>query len=302
MFYFDKLRAIELFERFDYERKTSIAESNVFKNFYSIAYQINFECNFNCFYCISQQKKSSSESLDYLKIADAFNKTNKSWLIGFTGGEPFLFPQFTQLLSLLSVNNYIDINTNLSSDKIYDLPAIFNVEKIICIYAAFHVLERERLGLVDDFVDKVLFLQKNNIHVIVNYLAHPLLFDRIEKDFDFLKSKGIKFLSPKKFIGTYNNNVYPEAYTDKDIDYLNALKNCFELDLVDFKQNTKGRRCLAGKKYFFMMPSGDLFRCSSVIKPYGNFFKGNFRSNFFTKKCPVSHCGCIFEGILLSKR
>lgn len=299
---FNKTKAIDLFENFNSSNKFSIAETDCFNDFYSMAYQINYECNFNCFYCITGQQNKINNYLDYTQIADAFNKTNKTWLIGFTGGEPFVFPNFIKLLSALSKKHYFDINTNLSTKSIYDLTTIYDVDKIICIYAAFHVQERVRLGLVDDFINKVLFLQKNNIRVIVNYLAHPIYLDRVKDDFDFLKSKGIKSLSPKKFIGEYNNKIYPDAYTKNEIELLKSLKNCFELDLVDFDQNTKGRRCLAGKKYFFMTPDGELFQCSSVYKKHGNFFKGNFRFNILTKKCPSSHCGCIFEGLLLSKK
>lgn len=297
----DRNKIIEYFEDFNPDRKKSILEHEYFSPYFSMIYELNKKCNFNCFYC-GLVNNDIEDSFDADRIAEAFNLSGRQWLIGFTGGEPFLFPDFIKLLSRLSENNYFEINTNLSSHAVYEMPTIKNPEKIICIYAAYHVLERERLDLVDDFIEKVNFLQNNNIHVIVNYLAHPVLFNRIEKDLAFLLAAGVKNVSPKKFIGTYNNKFYPSSYTIEDIDFLKSLKNCFELDLIDFNQNTKGRKCLSGKRYFFMNYLGDCYRCSSVLKFQGNFFNNKIKYNFLTKRCPSNNCGCVFEGLFLSKK
>lgn len=295
-------KIFEEFERFNPLSRKAVTESPLLKDFYTIAWEINSNCNYNCFYCINPANKTDSErtrSAD--EILHAFERTKKRWIICFTGGEPFLYPDYINLISELSEKHIIDINTNLSTDNIYALPQIKNPSSIIGLYASYHVVEREKNHGVNDFIDKVLFLQEQKLHTIVSYLAHPLLLDRIESDFDFLLGKGIKNLAPKKFIGNYKGKLYPESYSAENIEMFKRLKNCFELDIIDFDQHTAGRKCFAGKKYFFMNKYGDLFRCASDLKPHGNFFEGNIKYDFLVKKCTANKCGCPFEGVLSSK-
>ena len=299
----NKYEIFEEFEKFNTLNRKAIAESIILKDYYTIAWEINSVCNFNCPYCINPSEQSPDSS-DYSvnEIKSAFNKTKKNWIICFTGGEPFLFPNFTDLLSELSHKHYFDINTNLSTDNIYNLPNIKNPSSILSVYASYHVIEREKqINGIRDFIDKVLFLQQQNIHTIVSYLAYPSLMPRIKDDIDFLLNQGIKNIAPKRFIGTFQGKIYPESYSEGDITFMKSLKNCFELDLVNFDQNTIGRPCLAGKKYFFMNRHGELFRCSSILSPHGNFFEQTISYDFFSKKCTSKNCSCPFEGVFLSK-
>lgn len=178
-----------------------------------------------------------------------------------------------------------------------------NISNLWGVYAAFHFTERSKHdGGINAFIDKVLFLQDNNIDVYVSCLAFPDNFSGIKEQIDFLKQKGVKNVSPRLFIGNQNGKYYPEQFEEDYINSLKKLKTCFEFDFTDFNYYTNGRNCYAGKKYFFMDSQGNLSRCTAINNFMGNLFTGNIHYNLSAKKCTALKCNCPFEGVFLSKR
>lgn len=318
---FDAKAVFNLCRNFNPDDKKSIAESVYYKNFHTIFWEIISYCNYNCFYCFNENTKEkqnktdkqTSEQISSLyhpkitneELVNIFNKTKKTWVINFSGGEPFLYQGFISLLSDLSEKHYFYINTNMSSDKIYELPHIKKPSNIVHILASYHILERERRGIsVEDFIKKVLFLQENGIPVSVTYVAHPILLSRIQSDLDYLRKRGVINFMPQRFIGEYNGKIYPEAYSDMELKQLHALKDCYDIDIdpISFNYNTIGRKCLAGKKFFVMNEFGKLVRCSTINKNHGNLFEEKVKYSLFTKKCTAICRTCPIQGILFSKK
>jgi hypothetical protein len=48
--------------------------------------------------------------------------------------------------------------------------------------------------------------------------------------------------------------------------------------------------------YFRMDPSGNLYRCSSSYKRYGNLFKARYIEDKTPAPCPLLDCACPYEG------
>jgi hypothetical protein len=76
-------------------------------------------------------------------------------------------------------------------------------ESVGFIHCSLHILERERLGLVGDYIDKFNILRKKGFYVFASYVMFPHLINRFEKDYEYFKKEGI-ILMPKIYRGNYN--------------------------------------------------------------------------------------------------
>jgi MoaA/NifB/PqqE/SkfB family radical SAM enzyme len=287
---------------FSPDEKISIIEHCFSANEYVMQWQINTECNLNCSYCHNFTKEKNHEHLPVDLITNCFNKTGKIWFINITGGEIFLYPYFVSLIEKLTINHFISLNTNLLSDNIEEFSKKINPEKTGGINASFHYSELCKTDSgINTFIKNFQLLQNANFNVETSIVAHPLIFDKLPDIITLLRSEGIDNIYIRSFIGEYNNKNYPGDYTKHETDYFKSLivKKAFDFNI--YNSRFKGRHCLAGIKYFFMKPDGDVFRCSSINKNFGNLFKGTFLPDRISPYCNSETCRCSFEGILCSK-
>lgn len=82
------------------------------------------KCNLKCPYCFADEfvnKANEEYTLENVKKVIDFIKTDKEERIGLIGGEPALYPYFSEVLSLLNndddVKNYIIFTNGLEIDK-----------------------------------------------------------------------------------------------------------------------------------------------------------------------------------------
>lgn len=277
--------------------------SDIIHNGPMVSWLINHKCNFRCEYCFfSEEFRSIEDSESGIYSTDhifpSFNNTGETWWIYITGGEPFLYPNFVELCEKLTQNHFITINTNLSTSNTKFFAERIDPTKVYSINAALHILEREKKGGVNKFIDVVNLYQEKGFEVRVEYVVYPSLINRLNSDFEMLKQNGVKILNIKTFRGKYNNLFYPSAYNDDERRLISNLAiDKVEVDLVDKKLSFFGKNCSAGKDFFTMNPGGDLRRCSTGAKTYGNIFKGTFVPDQFAKPCPFPYCGCPYEGL-----
>jgi len=299
---------------------------------------INYFCNFNCNYCFTKDSnKNVFEGIsDIEKIVDGFNKINLTCLINITGGEPFLYPDFIKLCQKLTKKHILVIDTNLSTNDILKFTQNISPEKIRCIHTSLHITERERLGLVDDFIEKYKLLEKEGFYVFVTYVMHPSLIDRFKKDYDYFKSKGI-ILRPKLLRGIFDKlniphlkvlkkrrffqTAYPEDYTKKEkeriIKYIDKSQED-KVSTINYKDDAlrkgglpdteadkffidgipsfKDKHCSSGKSFVIMTPEGDIHRCHSGKHYLGNLFKGSLKLHNRPTKCEYDKCLCPYIG------
>lgn len=255
-------------------------------------------CNYNCIYCYNPPSENfpyATKKYSPEYIAECFNKTGKTWLILFLGGEPFLMPQFLPLVRELTKKHDINISSNLCSNDVFKFPDYAPPEQVMVISCALHVLEREKEDPgFEKFIEKYLFLEQAGYRVLVNYVTWPPLFHRIEKDFDYLRDRGIVNLMPIIFRGMWNGKEYPFAYTEKELELIASLVGSREK--LDFKPRTtinNEMSCEAGYKYFYMDHYGNVSRCNMIInESHGNLFEGTFTPNpekhkYMSKECLI---------------
>ncbi|GEM_PF-1332655 len=284
----------------------SIISTNIPSNINLCLWYLNTECNYKCPFCgCSNQIKNEIIRTPH-EIENAFNKHGKQWIIFLTSlGEPFLYPKFLEIIKILTKNNYITINSNLSHPNVYSLPSYANLDKLIAVHAAYHVIEIEKNDpeqiKKNDFIKKINFLQNNGINTVVSYVAYPPLLKRIENDFNLLRSKGIKNIMAKPFRGMYQNKNYPKSYSKKEWALLIEISNSInEVDFLDLADNYKNYLCDAGYRSFFLDQKGDLFRCRSDSQKIGNFFSDEILFSNKTCICGMDKQNCLFACVLSS--
>jgi len=271
-------------------------------------YRINWEitniCNFRCNYCINPQTESKNKERNFTadEILRFFDSTKKQWLILITGGEPFMYPNFTEVCQALTQTHSLQITTNLSSPNIYQFADSINPSKIFILSASYHYTERNRLGQTDDFISKCKYLKGKGFPVLVNYVAHPDTMDRMESDLMMFTDLGIEtFVLLLR--GKVNNKIYPDAYTKKEFEMIEKylLDVDTERKAAFNNLNFYSHFCDAGKSYLFMDSLGNISRCSTIQNRFGNLFDNNFHLNENAEPCTVKNCNDVYCGLAAVK-
>jgi len=282
-------------------------------------------CNFNCSYCsqLYQNKpRSNFRTINIEKALKFFDETKKTWLVYFYGGEPFLHPNFIELCQELTKKHYLSIDTNLSSRQVNDFCKKINPKKVKFITCSLHILEREKLNLTKDFIDKVKALKKAGFNVIVTQVMWPPIIERFDNILDYLNKQNIA-ISPFAFIGTYKNKFYPDSYTKKERKKIfSYIKNFVQKEKVNVDKNEminvsvfvdyikflvkgnfsfKNSMCTSGFKSIRIKSDGNITRCDSDSQPLGNIHQDELKLFEKPQSCTNQNCFCPFEGFLFSK-
>jgi MoaA/NifB/PqqE/SkfB family radical SAM enzyme len=215
-----------------------------------------------------------------------------------SGGEPFLFPNFVRFCEELTKNHYISINTNFSLPNIKDFVKEINPSKVIGIYAALHILERERLKIqIQDFAKNVVLYQNKGFNIIVYYVLYPPLLNRFSTDFNRLKNMGVKKIAGKTFKGIYNGKLYPDRYTTKERKLITSLKDDYKYNKIylDGKMFFKGCLCNAGKNFLKIDVDGNTRRCASSSDSLGNLYKGTIKIKEEATPCQTNRTLCVSQ-------
>jgi len=171
-------------------------------------------CNYKCDYCFFTQ--AGWENLERLQGGQrTVTEIERAWgwlfekygrsRIFITGGEPFLYPGFTEIASLLSRFHELHITSNLSQplDRFLEKIKPENVE----LNSTYHPLHADRR----EFRGQVLKLRKSGFKCDVCYLAHPLQLREMLYYKKYFLASGIN-MEVTLFSGKYNGVDYPEGY------------------------------------------------------------------------------------------
>jgi hypothetical protein len=71
-----------------------------------------------------------------------------------------------------------------------------------------------------------------------------------------------------------------------------------EIEILNRPHKYHGHLCLTGQRHFLMDRDGNLKRCHSTLKNYGNFFHKSICIDDKPRPCPKKKCfACPYEGI-----
>ncbi len=243
----------------------------------SIAWDIWLYCNYDCNFCNSKTAIFPKELKTAKELIGVWEKVYKKYgrcRIYITGGEPFLYPSFIDIIVKLSKFHDLHITTNLS----------FNIDELInlnirrdCLFinATFHPFYQE----IYKFVNKVCILKKNDYEISATYMSDDLQMTEL------LNYKNI-FLK--------NNINFSPVETNCNEARNNAVKD-FLISGFEKKEESEVSHeslCNAGYKYLVVNSIGDIFICSMNKNKIGNIFADGLtflsKRNFCDKECILS--------------
>lgn len=264
-------------------------------------WDITYECNYRCSYCIFwKDYKERYPSVENDRWKDIWNNIfEKYWCchIRFSGGEPFIYPNFLDLIAILSEKHTVDVTTNLTFDMNLFLERV--KPDGITLSASFHP---EFVG-IDEFLDKVLLLNKKEFPTSVAYVAYPPHLADLERYKSTAERRGVLFkIIP--FIGEFEGKKYPDNYDSEQKKLLEEAavntenQSQKELNAQWFNQNTdkksmQEKLCRMGQMYAKILPSGEVTRCCHYKSDkLGSIFDKEFRLLDEPAVCKTESCPC----------
>ena len=256
-------------------------------------WNLHYACNYRCPYCLlrgrwqdlalnNRQVPLAEWMMAWQRIYERYGRVH----IEIGGGEPFSYPDFVRLMTLLSQRHMVSITTNLSQgiEEFVSYIDCHNVN-IIC---AFHPLYVD----VDSFIKKVLILKERKLAHTVVFWAYPAqlrLFDYYARRFQ----EKLLGLSVRLFRGEFDGRVYPQGYTEQERSLI--LPYLAESDTEELRLGSrlvKGNLCNAGRTYCVIQPNGQVVRCSAEVKEgiFGDFFDQGFKLLDEPLPCEIEIC------------
>jgi len=264
-----------------------------------LVWDISYRCNYNCSYCPTHESSTRKDSI-YItndkmqEISRDMYKRYSSCHIRFSGGEPFIYPNFIEFLQMLSEYHTLEVCTNLSID-VNELKEKLHPEGLL-LSSSFH----SEFVNFHEFLKKALFLKNNKFNVSVTYVAYPPFLKQIGYYKEVLEKNGIQFII-QLFKGSFNGRKYPDEYTDEEKallkDYVDtslhrsANKKIFEHRTSIEKKKTK--ICCMGQMYARIDRFGDIFRCCASDSPkLGNILDSGLELLNEPSFCEIDTCPC----------
>lgn len=277
-----------------------------------VTWRVNQVCSFQCAYC-SPSQNSSVELNRYSEKAELFfERTDRTFLICMTGGEPFLNPRFVDLLEKLTSRHYIGIYTNLTSGKVFDFAKRIDPGRVEFVDCSVHLDERERQGKMDDFVRKYSMLRELGFNASASIVASPQVLRRFEEVYDYFGRRGIALL-PQNLQGFFHRKHYPRGYTIEQRRKLRLYSELSEPEasrvrrnfgpenasarLIDAPYSWKGSPCAAGKDFVYLEHDGTFTRCTSEKVVLGSVETGELALYEEPRPCGVEICRCPYHGL-----
>lgn len=280
-------------------------------------WDITYECNYRCSYCNiihgrfpcrpGQEKGPYVILNEWKEIWDRIFEKYYTGVIRLSGGEPSIYPNFIDLVAMLSEKYVVEITTNLS----FDINSFLNKTEPdnICIAASLHpeFIEFEK------FLDRLLLLYNRGYHVSICFVAYPPHLEQMEMFKETAEQKGI-FFNVSPLLGKFEGRIYPQSYTDTERKYLERITSNSSLNTeintqwyqykINKEENTdtRGKLCRMGQMYAKILPNGDVTRCCMTTSgDLGNIFDEDFELLDRSQPCEVdTMCPC-FKAMLVNE-
>jgi len=262
-------------------------------------WNIHYGCNYKCTYCHAPKPGNPGvrdaryiSVMEWVKIWEELYDRYGTWEIHISGGEPFTYPNFMQILIELSKIHFLSVVTNLSFDVEYFVKSL--TPDRVQIESSFH----PEFVDIDTFVRKLKILKENGFEPTVNFVPWPPFLKMMKEVKEKVESIGC-ILSLQPFIGVYEGREYPRGYTDEELKYFEIFdSDMANRMIIDFKtegkaETTKGKLCRMGQNYCFIHPDGEASRCCrDHTISLGNLIDRTFKFLEEPVPCNADSCNC----------
>jgi len=263
---------------------------------------MHYQCNYKCSYCntpkpedhfFNEKEKNRAIYLgvqEWLQVWDNIYKKYGSCRIRLDGGEPSIYPSFNELVTAISQQHLLQINTNLSFD-LQNFAKKVSPDRVR-IDASFH----PEFVTLEDFLHKILILNEHRFKIVVSCVAYPPFLERIEEYKQPFENLHIPFII-HPLSGELNGKIYPRDYEMEEISKIYNFDEASRLIMCWKKgenKTVKGKLCRMGQIYGRIYPNGDVYRCCAdggMLK-LGNICEDTFQLLDNPLPCECENCPC----------
>jgi len=276
---------------------TEIAARHGVPDVCEVTLEIRNPCNFRCDYCVAKGHNDVPvQPIDHEAIARVYEGIAAQLIVTSLdcgGGEPTIHPQFPDLIRVCSHYGAVSFPSNNSQNPARWLPR--ETASRIAIRSALHP---EAEAALDKYTDYARHLLDAGCHFTALFVAHPTRLDKIETYRQFFAERRIPFV-PVSFLGEYNGQQYPHAYTAEEQRMLglNDGERIWYHRIephVTRIRNFRALPCIAGFKSMMIKSNGQVSRCNYDHRPLEAPLTA-------PAPCRVKHCGCglMLDGLNL---
>jgi organic radical activating enzyme len=251
-------------------------------------------CNYRCSYCISKNEHNSILYFGYKKDYNSFFYNiekffnDKKIILYVSGiGEPTLHPNFfyllTKLLECKQIKK-IHLLTNLSKPINFWIKFINIIKKYdidFKIRASLHIEKNQTIKDIDNFFEKMLYIQNNidiSTKIILDHHTYPLILKNIIYLNNYNKLLYHKIDIKKSYLLKVEDNIYNK--------YKEIYEKINDIKLIEKTNNHnnmcfKNFYCYGGLKWFCITIDGNIYNTTadkvlcSTQKCLGNVFIKN---------------------------
>lgn len=249
---------------------------------------ITNRCNYECAYCIVDGGNNEDE-LSHKQLYKILNEAHSIGVryIGFSGGEPFLYPKFMDILEVYLTYFGINIVTNGSfideniANKLKYLSKEHNLSLRISLdgpTANIHELFRGK-GTYRTTINAIKLLLENYVPIGVYTVLHKQNVNHFPKLLYFLKSLRIDVIRALPLFPMGRGNELTQYVLDRRewwhlVESREYLEQKFSMSILlesplDFLLSSspeiQAKPCIAGYLYLGVAPNGDVFPCPYMM-------------------------------------
>ncbi|MBM3255300.1 MAG: radical SAM protein, partial [Candidatus Omnitrophica bacterium] len=261
-------------------------------------WNIHYACNYRCAYCHAPKPEHKDARQAryiprnaWIDIWKRMYDRYGTWEMLISGGEPFAYPAFMELIIELSKIHLVGICTNLEWD-VFSFVESVDPQRVR-IETSFH----PEFSDLSRFIEKLKALKSHGFEPTVNFVPWPPLLEQMKNIKEAIEAAGCQ-LTLQPFIGQFENRSYPQDYTEEERGHFRIFKDDCNLKTLDFKttkesNSTKGKLCRMGQNYVFIHPDGEVSRCCrDHTFSLGNIIGDSFKLLEEPIACNAENCNC----------
>ena len=245
-----------------------------FKRVYSLTtetgnYIVNGFLSKNCWERQRQERGEFKPEpyIDSMKWVEAWNRLNFD-VIDITGGEPFLQPNFIEMVNKISAK--IAITTNIKQDLTEFVQKV-SPEKVFSMTLSFH--PTQNLNILH-FTGKAMLLSMRGFNITINIVAYPEQMFMIP----YLKSH-FNNIGINVHIDPYSQTPYkPFEMNEQEKKFVQMFTGADRMNA--FIDEVRPVNCSGGVNHLTVFPDGKAYRCINDkikdIPPIGNILDEDF--------------------------
>lgn len=193
-----------MFSNIPFHATQRVGQRNLlYRDLFVTSWLLQRFCNYRCSYCWTHGRSNVKDyrplqvylgTIDEIK-KQAREKNFNSFHWSFSGGEPTFNPHYLTILEKLASDNSrcnyqsVHMTSNISPnfkwlEKYIEATKTFHR---VSITASFH----HEHAKLEEFVDKLVFLQDHSIQITVNTVMVPEIFDQLLKQCEYILSRNI---------------------------------------------------------------------------------------------------------------